>query len=126
MSLLGQSIPSYSVLFQALAQQTHSNVISSQTITAVDNVLAKFKVGTRRPVNMGNTLTPFGSSAVSTPRIEFPEFPLKLDIKPHISSDDSVLLEVSQDAEELVNLTQQGPITNTRMFDTRVVVHDQE
>ena len=125
-SLLGQSIPSYTVLLQALARQTHSNIISSQTITAVDNVLAKFKVGTRRPVNMGNTLTPFGSSAVSTPRIEFPEFPLKLDIKPHISGDDSVLLEVSQDAEELVNLTQQGPITNTRMFDTRVVVHDQE
>ncbi|HEX8109836.1 MAG TPA: type II secretion system secretin GspD, partial [Kofleriaceae bacterium] len=125
-SLLGQSIPSYTVLFQALAQQTHSNIISSQTITAVDNVLAKFKVGSKRPVNMGNTITPFGSTTVSTPRIEFPEFPLKLDIKPHISSDDSVLLEVSQDAEELVNLTALGPITNTRMFDTRVVVHDQE
>jgi general secretion pathway protein D len=125
-SLLGQSIPSYTVLFQALARQTRSNIISSQNITAVDNVLAKFKVGTKRPVDMGTVTTPFGGNAAVSHRIEFPEFPLKLDIKPHISSDDSVLLEVSQDAEELVNLTAQGPITNTRMFDTRVVVHDQE
>ncbi|HEX3763345.1 MAG TPA: type II secretion system secretin GspD [Kofleriaceae bacterium] len=126
LTLLGQSIPSYGVLFQAIAEQTHSNVVSTQTITAVDNVLAKFKVGSKRPVNMGNTITPFGSTTVSTPRIEFPEFPLQLTLKPHISGDDSVLLEVAQDAEELVSLTAQGPITNTRSLDTRVVVHDQE
>jgi general secretion pathway protein D len=125
-SLLGQSIPSYAVLFQALAQQTRSNVISSQNIIAVDNVLAKYKVGTRRPVNMGTVITPFGGSTAAAPRIEFPEYPLQLDIKPHISSDDTVLLEVSQNAEQLATETPQGPITNTRMFDTRVVVHDQE
>src|SRR5579872_608423 len=75
----------------------------------ISHRLARARALARRLINMGNTLTPFGSSTVSSPRIEFPEFPLKLDIKPHISSDSAVLLEVSQDAEELVNLTQQGP-----------------
>ena len=125
-TLLGQSIPSYAVLFQALSEQTDSNILSSQSIIAVDNVEAKYKVGSKRPVNMGSVLTPFGSSTTSTPRIDFPEYPLRLDVKPHISSDDVVLLEVKHEAEELTGQIDAGPTSNTRSFETRVVVHDQE
>jgi general secretion pathway protein D len=125
-SLLGQSIPSYAVLFQALAEQTDSNIMSSQSIIAVDNVEAKYKVGSKRPVNMGTVLTPFGGSATASPRIDFPEYPLRLDVKPHISSDDVVLLEVKHEAEELTGEIDGGPTSNTRSFETRVVVHDQE
>jgi len=125
-TLFGQSIPSYAVLFQAIAVQSDSNIVSSQSIVAVDNVSAKFKVGSKRPVNMGTVLTPFGGSAAATPRIEFPDFPQSLELKPHISSDDMVLLEVKHDADELTGETAQGPTSNTRSLDTRVVVHDQE
>jgi len=125
-SLFGQSIPSYAVLFQALAEQSDSNIVSSQSIVAVDNVEAKFKVGSKRPVNKGTILTPFGGSTAATPQIDFPEFPQRLDIKPHISGDDMVLLEVKHEADELTGESERGPTSNTRSIDTRVVVHDQE
>jgi general secretion pathway protein D len=126
MTLLGQSIPSYAVLFQAVAERTNANIISAPSIIAVDNVEAKYKVGTKIPVNKGTVLTPFGGTAAAQPSIELTEFPLKLDIKPHISNDDMVLLEVKHDADQLTAETARGPRSSTRSFETRVVVHDQE
>ncbi|HEY0482172.1 MAG TPA: type II secretion system secretin GspD [Kofleriaceae bacterium] len=125
-ALFGQSIPSYAVLFQALAEQTHANIVSSPSIIAVDNVEAKYKVGMKIPVNKGTVLTPFGGGSAAQRNFELTEFPLKLDIKPHISSDDMVLLEVKHEADELTTETDQGPRSSTRSFETRVVVHDQE
>jgi general secretion pathway protein D len=114
------------VLFQALAEQTHANIISAPSIIAVDNVEAKYKVGTKIPVNKGTVLTPFGGTGATQSSFELTEFPLKLDIKPHISSDDMVLLEVKHEADELTGETEHGPTSSTRSFETRVVVHDQE
>ncbi|HEY6173810.1 MAG TPA: secretin N-terminal domain-containing protein, partial [Kofleriaceae bacterium] len=125
MTLLGQSIPSYAVLFQAVAAHTRANIISAPSIIAVDNVEAKYKVGQKIPVNKGTVLTPFGGSATAAPNIELTEFPLKLDIKPHISNDDLVLLEVKHEADQL-QVESPGPRSSTRSFETRVVVHDQE
>jgi general secretion pathway protein D len=124
--LLGKSIPSYAVLFQAVAQQTNANIISSPSIIAVDNVAAKYMVGTKIPVDKGTVLTPFGPGSAAQPTIEFRDFPLELDIKPHISKDDMVLLEVRHKAEQLTGETRLGPTSSTRSFETRVVVHDQE
>jgi general secretion pathway protein D len=114
------------VLFQALAEQTHANIVSSPSIIAVDNVEAKYRVGTKIPVSKGTVLTPFGTTPAAQRMVELTEFPLKLDIKPHISSDDMVLLEVKHEADELTAETDDGPRSNTRSFETRVVVHDQE
>jgi general secretion pathway protein D len=125
-TMLGQSIPSYGVLFQAVAEHAHANIISAPSIIAVDNVEAKYKVGTKIPVNKGTVLTPFGGTAAAQPNIELIEFPLKLDLKPHISNDDMVLLEVKHDADQLTTETARGPRSSTRSFETRVVVHDQE
>ncbi|HSS02730.1 MAG TPA: secretin N-terminal domain-containing protein, partial [Kofleriaceae bacterium] len=124
--VLGQSIPSYAVLFQAVAEQANANIISAPSIIAVDNVEAKYKVGTKIPVNKGTVLTPFGGTAAAQPNIELTEFPLKLDVKPHISTDDMVLLEVKHEADQLTTEGDGPPHSSTRSFETRVVVHDQE
>jgi general secretion pathway protein D len=71
-------------------------------------------------------VTPFGGSGTTQSTIELTEFPLKLDIKPHISSDDMVLLEIKHEADQLTNETERGPRSSTRSMETRVVVHDQE
>jgi general secretion pathway protein D len=93
-TLLGQNIPSFAVLFRALTDQSHSNIISSPSIIAVDNVEAKYKVGTSIPVPAGFTFAGLGGG--TTPpgtgqaNIDRKELPLSLDIKPHISNDDLV------------------------------------
>jgi general secretion pathway protein D len=125
-NVLGQSIPSYAVLFQAVAEQSSANIISAPSIIAVDNVEAKYKVGTKIPVNKGPVLTPFGGTTTQQNAIELTEFPLKLDLKPHISTDDMVLLEVKHEADQLTTEGEGQPHSSTRSFETRVVVHDQE
>jgi general secretion pathway protein D len=51
---------------------------------------------------------------------------LQLAIKPHISIDENLLLEVKHEAEELQGESAGGPIWSTRAIETRVVVRDQQ
>ncbi|HET9626339.1 MAG TPA: type II secretion system secretin GspD [Kofleriaceae bacterium] len=133
-SLLGLSIPSYTALFRALATSNHSNILSEPSIIAVDNVEAKYKVGITIPVGDGQQtlggITNNGTSAtpLTTTHFTEQELPLTLNIKPHISNNDLILLEVTHEAKELISTTQStnGATWSTRSFETRVVVRDQQ
>ncbi len=122
-SILGTSIPSYAVLFQALATQSNTKVMSTPSIIALDNEEAKYQVGTNIAYSSGTTgsATGFVSNNVSRQPLV-----LELDIKPHISANDSVLLEVKHSAQDLQGSNSLGPIWSTRSFETRVLVHDQD
>ena len=125
---LGTSIPSYGVLFQAVASHTNTNVLSAPSIIALDNAEAKYKVGTNIPYKKGESVGGVGSleGSVST-QIDRKDLLLELDIKPHISIDDSVLLEIKHDAADLADTTSAlGPSWSTRSFETRVLVKDQQ
>lgn len=125
---LGTSIPSYGVLFQAMATHTNTNVLSAPSIIALDNAEAKYKVGTNIPYKKGESVGGVGSleGSVST-QIDRKDLLLELDIKPHISIDDSVLLEIKHDASDLADTTSAlGPSWSTRSFETRVLVRDQQ
>ncbi|HET7505537.1 MAG TPA: type II secretion system secretin GspD [Kofleriaceae bacterium] len=128
LTVLGQNIPSFAVLFRAVAEQSNANIISSPSIIAVDNVEAKYKVGTTIQVSSGSTFVGVtaGAEGIGNTRVAPEELPLILNIKPHISNDNLVLLEVKHEAKELTGETKLGPTWNTRAFDTRVVVRDQQ
>jgi general secretion pathway protein D len=129
-SILGLTIPSYGVLFNALADKTRANVLSTPSVMALDNEVAKFKSGKNIPyisrTTFGSTTStdsPFGSASQSIDRIDLN---LELEVKPHISSDSSVLLELKHDAKEQGDMTSIGPTWNNRSFETRVLVRDQQ
>ncbi len=124
---LGQSIPSYAVLFQAVADHSRTNILSTMPIIVVDNEQAKYKVGTNVPYKKGVLPTsPTSTSTLST-NIERQPLLLQLEIKPHISTDDSVLLEVKQSSEDLGSTDAElGPTWTERSVETRVLVKDQQ
>ncbi len=127
-TLLGTSIPSYAVLFQALADHSRTNILSTMPIIVVDNEQAKYKVGTNVPYKRGVLPTsPTTTSTLST-NIEREPLLLELEIKPHISTDDSVLLEVKQSSKDMVDEanTELGPTWTERSVETRVLVRDQQ
>ncbi len=127
-SMLGKSIPSYGILFQALATQSNTNVLSAPSIIALDNAEAKYKVGRNIPYKKGQSVGGTGSleGSVNT-SIERQDLLLELNIKPHISIDDSVLLEIKHDSKDLEGKgTELGPTWTTRSFETRVLVRDQQ
>ena len=73
--------------------------------------------------NASSTDVPFGSANVNIDRIDLN---LVLEVKPHITSGNSVLLELKHDAKDLADQTALGPTWNTRKFETRVLVRDQQ
>ena len=125
--LLGTSIPSYAVLFQALATKSNTNVIQTPSIIALDNELTTFKVGQNVPYKKGVVPVVPTSTSVTTTNIDRADLNLELDIKPHISIGDNVLLEIKHDSKELGDKDPElGPSWTTRGFETRVVVRDRE
>jgi general secretion pathway protein D len=125
--LLGTSFPSYAVMFQALADSSTTNILSTMPIIVVDNELAKYKVGTNIPYKKGVLPTsPTSTSTIST-NIERESLLLELEIKPHISTDDNVLLEVKQSSkDEGETSAELGPTWTERGVETRVLVRDQQ
>jgi general secretion pathway protein D len=130
-ALFGQSIPSFAVLFRALADHSNARVVSTPSIIAVDNVEAKYNVGTSIPIQKSFGFAPTASGAVppgfQTGSFDNEELPLTLNIKPHISNDDSVLLEVAYEEKELTGDPHSlHPSWIHRNFATRVVIRDQQ
>jgi general secretion pathway protein D len=126
-SLLGLSIPSYGLLFQTLAARGHANVISTPSMLGIDNQPTKQSVGVDIAYERGAVLG-FGVDPNAVQRsFERRKLPHEIEITPHISADDTVLLDVKHTAEELSGEDKAGqPIWNTRAFETSVVVRDQQ
>jgi len=129
-TIMGTTIPSYGALLTALATKTNSNVVSLPSMTAVDNQLTHYTIGTNIPYKKG--LTYGGLSGTTTPgsttvNIEREPLELKLDIKPHISPDGTILLEIDHAAKDLGDVGGElGPTWNTRELKGQVVVRDQQ
>jgi len=128
--LFGTSIPSYGVLFQALADSSSLNVVSAPSIIALDNEEAKYKIGVNVPYEKAS-FTGLGGGDVPAnaqqTTYERRDLVLQLAIKPHISTNEDLLLEVKHEAEELQPTPSAGgPIWSTRAIETRVVVRDQQ
>ena len=129
-SFLGITIPSYGVLFNALADKARANILATPSVMALDNETAKFKVGKNIPFERGRTFSnatttdvPPDSVNVNIDRVDLN---LELEVKPHISSEASVLLELKHDAKDEGDSTALGPTWTTRSFETRVLVRDQQ
>jgi len=129
-TLLGTSIPSYAVLFNAVASSSTANILSAPSIIALDNEEAKYKVGLNIPYQRGlsfPTTTSSGSSPFNSvgQNIDRQDLVLELNIKPHISDNDTVLLEIKHDSKDLGETSSLGPTWTTRTIETRVLVKDQ-
>lgn len=136
-TLLGTSIPSYGILFQALATQDNSNILSAPHVIAIDNEKAEFSVGNNIPYKAGLS---FGGLGLPTSgagasglagsigqNIQREKLNLSLNVTPHISSNDSVRLEIEQETKDLGSQSAElGPTWTERKLKTQVVVHDQQ
>ncbi len=63
---------------------------------------------------------------MTTTNIDRKHLLLELDIKPHISAGDEVMLEVKHSNNDYVGDTALGPTWSVRTIETRVVVKDQQ
>jgi general secretion pathway protein D len=135
-TFLGTSIPSYAILFQALATQDNTNVLSAPHFITIDNEKTEFSDGNNIPYQAGPSfggLPTTGTTGATSPlgsigqNIQREKLTLDLNVTPHISSNDAVRLEIEQNTKDLGGKDPQlGPTWTERKLKTQVVVHDQE
>jgi general secretion pathway protein D len=125
-TLFGKSIPSYGVMFQALAGNDNAKLLSAPSIIGVDNEETNHKSGVNIAYERGSSS--FVNGGVTTQQnIERKPLELKLWIKPHVFVDDQVMIELKLDSEDLGGEDKLGqPIWTSRNIETRVVVRDQQ
>lgn len=135
-TFLGTSIPSYGILFQALATQDNTDILSAPHIIAIDNEKAEFSVGNNIPYKAGLSFGGFGvpgATGATAPtgsigqNIQRENLNLTLNVTPHISSQDVVRLEIEQETKDIGGKDAElGPTWTQRKLKTQVVVHDQQ
>jgi general secretion pathway protein D len=134
-TFLGTSIPSYGILFQALATQNNSNILSAPHVIAIDNEKTEFSVGNNIPYKAGLSFGGFGlptQGGQQVPgsigqNIQREKLNLTLNVTPHISANDAVRLEIEQETKDIGgNDPELGPTWSERKLKTQVVVHDQQ
>jgi general secretion pathway protein D len=135
-SLLGVSVPSYAVLFQALATSANTNVLSTPFIMATDNQESEISVGQNIPYQAGLSFGGIGlpgqGGTAGLPgsigqNIQREKLTLTMKIKPHINKSDMVRLEIEQEIKDIGDKDPVlGPTWTERKVKTQVVVRDQQ
>lgn len=112
----------FAVLIQALAQSSRANLLSTPSLTTLDNQPAEIVVGQNVPFLTG-TFTPSGQSNDPFSTIEREDVGITLRVVPRVHEGDVVRLEVMQEASSLT-----GPVagaadlvTNRRSITTTVL-----
>jgi general secretion pathway protein D len=128
--LLGVSIPSFGVLFQALATSGNINVLSSPHILTTNNQEAEISVGENIPYQSGFSTFGAGAGGVAFPNVSVQrqDVALTLKITPHINASDMVRLEIDQEISNIADRDFEGlgPSWAKRAIKTTVVVRDQQ
>ncbi len=115
----------FGVLVQALGQSSRANLLSTPSITTLDNQAAEIVVGQNVPFRTGsyatdgNTTTPFTT-------IERADVGITLRVVPRVHEGDTVRLEVNQEVSSLVGAVTGAAdlITNRRSIQTTVLADD--
>jgi len=119
---LGAGINDFGILVQALSQSTSAKLLSTPSITTMDNTSATIVVGQNVPFRTGsfstdgNTLTPFTT-------IERRDVGITMQVLPRVTANGIVRLEISQEVSSLVNANVEGAadlVTNRRVINTTV------
>lgn len=131
-ALFGQTIPSYAMLFQALAKSSNVNVLSSPHVLATNNEEAEITVGQNIPYQGGVNFGGFGqvqggSSSFGQLSIQRQDIELSMKITPIINASDMVRLKIEQQIQDVGDKDPVlGPSWTKRKIKTTVVVRDQQ
>lgn len=125
---------SFGMIVRALSTNSDVNLLSTPSITTMQNEEAKIVVGQNVPFRTGSTVT--GSQGASNPftTIQREDVGLTLEVTPFIHDGNLIRLKIHQEVSEvdtasLNSIGSEGAsdlITNKRTIDTTILVDDRE
>ncbi|MDO6413614.1 type II secretion system secretin GspD [Sphingomonas sp. BIUV-7] len=116
----------FQLLVQALGSSTKANLLSTPSVTTLDNQAAEIVVGQNVPFRTGSYTTDTGNSVTPFTTIERKDVGLTLRIIPRVHEGDVVRLDVSQEVSSLVGAVTGAAdlVTNRRSIQTTVLADD--
>ena len=124
----------FAFLIRALEENSNVNLLSTPSITTMDNEEARIVVGQQVPFRTGSTTT--GSNGANNPftTINREDVGLTLQVTPHVHDGSLIRLEINQEVSEVdqtgtIGIGNDGSadlITNKRTIETTVLADDGE
>jgi general secretion pathway protein D len=113
----------WTALINAVSTDSNSNILSSPSITVMDNGEASFVVGEEVPVLTGSTSSANNSNPFQT--VDRKEVGIKLKVVPQINEGDSVQLKIEQEVSNVAAANGAVDVRfNKRELNTSVLVQD--
>ena len=110
-----------SVFLEALDVNSEAKLLADPSITVGDRTEASIRIVQQIPIVGANPVA--GSNAVFT-QTEFKEAGVILKVRPRISRDGTIQLQVQPEYSVVSEITEMGPVIDTRTADTVVRVND--
>ncbi|MFC1507950.1 type II secretion system secretin GspD, partial [Pseudomonadota bacterium] len=124
-AMLGVVMGDWTMLVNAVATDTNSNILSSPSITVLDNGEASFIVGEEVPVVTGSTSSSSNDNPFQT--VERKEVGIKLNVTPQINEGDSVQLKIEQEVSSVIGANGAVDVRfSKRQLNTSVLVQDSQ
>jgi general secretion pathway protein D len=116
----------FQLLVQALGSSTKANLLSTPSVTTLDNQAAEIVVGQNVPFRTGSYTSQTGGTITPFTTIERKDVGLTLRIIPRVHEGDVVRLDVSQEVSSLVGAVTGAAdlVTNRRSIQTTVLADD--
>ncbi|PUB85105.1 MAG: type II secretion system protein GspD, partial [gamma proteobacterium symbiont of Ctena orbiculata] len=119
----------FAAVIQALESDSTSNILSTPTITTLDNQEAEIVIGQNVPFITGSYSTTGGVSNSVNPfqTVQREDVGLTLKVKPQINEGNSIQLEIEQEISSINASASTGTsdiVTNKRTIKTVVIVDD--
>jgi general secretion pathway protein D len=118
-----------STTLNALSQITNVNVVSSPSLTVMDNSTAVLQIGDQVPITTQSASSVLGAGAPIVNSVSYKDTGVILTMTPRINESGRVLLEIEQEVSNVVATTSStidSPTIRQRRVRTSVVVNNGE
>ncbi|WP_338163276.1 type II secretion system secretin GspD [Vibrio sp. 10N] len=120
---VGIALGDWTALITAVSSQSNSNILSSPSITVMDNGEASFIVGEEVPVLTGSTAGSNNSNPFQT--VDRKEVGIKLKVVPQINEGNSVQLNIEQEVSNVLGANGAVDVRFAkRQLNTSVMIQD--
>jgi general secretion pathway protein D len=118
----------FQAIVQALGTSSKANLLSTPSITTLDNQPAQIVVGQNVPFRTGSYTTVAGSTTTPFTTVERQDVGLTLRIIPRVNEGDVVRLEVSQEVSSIADAVTGAAdiVTNRRAIQTTVLADNMQ
>ncbi|WP_226911366.1 type II secretion system secretin GspD [Gallaecimonas mangrovi] len=113
----------WGALVNAVSSDTKANILSTPSVTTLDNKEASFVSGEDVPIITGSTTSSSSSTSNPFQTVQREQLGVKLDVTPQINKGDAVQLTIKQEVSNVSGNTSVDITLQKRQVNTTVMVH---